>query len=429
MALGLIVEYNPFHNGHRYHIEASVAATSADGVLCVMSGDFLQRGEPAWVRKGVRTLAALRCGADLVLQIPVAYSCASADIFAHGAVSLLDSTGVVSDLCFGSESGDIDFLEATADRIVGDPSIAADTLERLREGLPFPAARASALVGSGTPMKPNDILGLEYLVSLRRIESPIKAFTILRRGAGYRDSSLPEEMGSPKSKVQGETGCGAIASATAIRASVRRSIDPVEAFMPQAMVDGLREELDACRFPVSWEGFDGTVLALLRRLSVEEIASCRGNDKILAAKLKAASTKVGTVRDLAEAVKTKNLTWTRIYRAISAVLLGLAESAGMLLARRPGYIRVLGFNSRGRELLAEIRRKSSVPVVANLPLRWKAFNKFNARARAERRECASEEAFMADLEMDLTASRIYASCFTNARDRAKEWDFESPVMV
>lgn len=204
---GIITEYNPFHQGHAYHLAESRRITGADYVIAVMSGDFVQRGTPAMMEKRKRAQMALHAGVDLVLELPSAHALGSAEYFAAGAVSLLNGLGVVTDLCFGSEQGELaPFLEI-APILNQEPAHFREALQTaLREGCSYPQARAQALIrcGSACPgaisleaaeleaflSSPNNILGLEYCKALLRTDSPIRPHTLLRKGAGYHASAL-----------------------------------------------------------------------------------------------------------------------------------------------------------------------------------------------------------------------------------------------
>ncbi len=254
---GIIAEYNPFHNGHLYQIEEVRKQTGADYIVVVMSGDFVQRGEPAIFDKYTRTRMALSAGADLVLELPVSFATASAELFAHGAVSLFNQTGIVDLLCFGSESGSLDDLRATAEILVREPEEYTQNLRAfLKEGNSFPLARSLALRAfwesqnvetspkspasrsespvmlsasasssslSSSPQiplsSPNDILGVEYLKALIRTDSSIEPFTIRREGQGYNDSTNPETLGSLHSTSM------AFPSASALRAMICENVD------------------------------------------------------------------------------------------------------------------------------------------------------------------------------------------------------------
>lgn len=205
--VGIVAEYNPFHNGHRYHIEEARKCTGADFVVVVMSGDFVQRGEPAVIDKYHRTEMALSQGADLVLELPAAFACASAEYFATGAVSLLHALGCVDTLCFGSECGHLDLLEEIADLFIQEPSEYKEYLKTaLKSGYSFPAARDEALKEyfaedlvktaqiASVLSAPNNILGIEYIKALKVLGSSIRPVTITRMGQGYHETTFSDSF-------------------------------------------------------------------------------------------------------------------------------------------------------------------------------------------------------------------------------------------
>lgn len=201
--VGLITEYNPFHNGHLHHLKESLRVTNADASVAVMSGHFLQRGEPALVDKWVRTEMALAAGVDLVLELPFPFACNSAPHFATGAVQSLESLGIVDALCFGSESGDLKMLNKVAAVLVEkEETIESATSAGLREGINYPTARASALqeflpdLQIGQLASPNNILGIEYLRTLHKSNSKLQPYTIKRIGAGFHDEEAVDQVAS-----------------------------------------------------------------------------------------------------------------------------------------------------------------------------------------------------------------------------------------
>ena len=209
---GIIAEYNPFHNGHKFHIEQTRKMTGSDFVIAVMSGDYTQRGVPAITSKYLRTEVALLNGVDLVLELPLYYSVGSAEYFAIGAVSLLDKLGMVDSLCFGSECGNIRTLSQIASILIDEPTAYRSILqEELKRGTSYPKARSSALsaICSDSPeciqalSTPNNILGIEYMKALLKRNSSIRPYTIKRQGSGYHDASLDSEAleYSPKSSA------------------------------------------------------------------------------------------------------------------------------------------------------------------------------------------------------------------------------------
>ncbi|MDE6063925.1 MAG: nucleotidyltransferase family protein, partial [Lachnospiraceae bacterium] len=215
--VGIIAEYNPFHNGHLYHLQQAKALSNADFAIVVLSGDFTQRGTPALLDKYARCEMALCCGADLVIELPVCFSTGSAEYFAKGAVSIL--SGLKTDaLCFGSECGSIDALRRTARVLADEPEPFRNTLmQNLHKGMSFPAARSLALTqylseadyDDSLLKSPNNILGVEYLKALIKLDRPMEVYTLPRQGTGYSDDFLPDSDSS--NSLQEQHFCSALA--------------------------------------------------------------------------------------------------------------------------------------------------------------------------------------------------------------------------
>ncbi len=363
--VGLVVEYNPLHNGHRYHIEAAKAITGADSVVAVMSGDFLQRGEPALVSKWARAEMALAAGVDLVIELPVLFATANAEMFAHGAVSLLDRLGVVDAICFGSESGEIGWMLALAELLANEPRAFSDALKKgLSAGLAYPAAdaRATAELLNGTGFgtapveQPNNILGLNYLLSLKRLNSRMQPATIQRQKADYRQETITDAR---------------IASATALRKLLfeeRADLDALAPYVPASTLSILKRECAAGRGPVSWEHFRHPLFHRLLQLSPSQLATIREMEEGIEHRLKQAVKTAASVSGLIAAVKTKRYTWTRLQRTLLYVLLDLRKEtlAAMPLKQGARYARVLGFSEKGRQLLHAAKQKGALPLYSNV---------------------------------------------------------------
>ncbi|AEI44389.1 nucleotidyltransferase [Paenibacillus mucilaginosus] len=367
--VGLIVEYNPLHNGHSYHYQQSLKVSGADAAVCVMSGHFLQRGEPALAGKWARAEMALAMGADLVLELPAAYAAQPAEWFGYGAVSALEATGVVDSLCFGSESGDIAWLERAAEVLASEPPQLQEELRLgLKAGLPYPAAysRAVASLVPGASFeelaKPNNTLGLHYLIALRRLASPIRPLTIARTKADYRQEDITDRR---------------IASATAIRKLLLEggSLDDTAPYLPPSTLAILRREYEAGRAPVSWERFAQGLLMKLATMSPEALADCHEVTEGLEHRIRAALSEwqpvagEGVVAALLERLKTKRYTRTKLQRTLLHILLG--HSKAMLrpevLRRGVPYLRVLGFSPKGQALLKRMKKTARVPVLTKVP--------------------------------------------------------------
>ena len=335
---GIVAEYNPFHRGHRWQIEATRRALGADtAVVCAMSGNWVQRGECALTDKWTRAALALRGGADLVLEVPTVWACASAETFARGAVGVLAATGVVDTLSFGSESGDLAALRRTAARL-DTPEYHQAVRRLVRDGMAFPAARqaaAGALLGGDADClaRPNDNLGVEYL---RALPSEIRPLAIPRRGVGHH----------------GGTGEG-FASATYLRTLLRGG--------------GQEKAVPYLTEPWRWEAAEFSrceraLLARIRTMGPEDWAQLpdSGAAEGLPGRLTDWARRAASVEEFLSGAKTRRYAHARLRRLLVWAFLGLRA------ADRPGvvpYLRVLGFTGRGRALLGEMRDRARAPVV------------------------------------------------------------------
>lgn len=341
MALvGIICEYNPLHLGHRLQMEAARRRLGPEtAVACLMSGNFVQRGEPAVFSKEVRARAAVDCGADLVLELPVTVALSSAEGFAAGGVELLTRLGA-DWLCFGAESGQEDLLWETARRLL-DPAFGGALRRQLQTGASFPAARQRALEtmgGDGAALaRPNDILGVEYCKAILRQGSPLRPL-VLRRPGDYH-SLLPD----PENP-----------SATALRRLLQTGGDwrpyvpaPAAALFAQAEIHTL-------------EAGERAVLARLRALGEEDFAQLPGSSEGLWRRVRRACQAQTSYVDILQAAKTKRYTWTRLARLLLCAYLGLTTQD---LQRPAPYVRVLAFNRRGAGLLRQIRQAGRLPLV------------------------------------------------------------------
>ncbi|UFJ42068.1 nucleotidyltransferase [Brevibacillus humidisoli] len=362
--VGLVVEYNPLHNGHHYHLEAARQAAGADACVAVMSGNFLQRGEPALVSKWARAEMALRVGIDLVIELPVPYATANAEVFAHGAISLLDRIGVVDAICFGSESGDIEWMRILAKTLAVEPPEFSQALrEELSQGLSYPHAYARAvsrymsnLGYENVPIdQPNNILGLNYLLALERIGSPMKALTIRRQKAGYHQETITDQQ---------------IASATALRKllfSEGAVLDEVSPFVPDTTFSILQREFATGAGPMNWERFRHPLFHRLLQLSPDQLAAYHEVEEGIQYRLKQAVQSSSTVQELVSKAKTRRFTWNRLQRILLSILLDLKKGQVEQLRLKEGapYARILGFSEKGQMLLHEAKRKGRLPLISN----------------------------------------------------------------
>jgi predicted nucleotidyltransferase len=364
--VGLIVEYNPFHNGHLYHLQQSRKITQADAVVAVMSGHFLQRGEPALLDKWSRTRMALAGGCDLVIELPVAYATQAAEWFAYGAISLLEATGVVDSFCFGTESGELAPLEAAAELVAAEtPAFKAQLAALLQTGISYPDAYSQAvsayLAAQGLESAasfpfamPNHTLGLHYLLALKRIRGSMQPYTLAREKAQYHDAAAIDSR---------------IASATAIRKLLleQRTLEAAQPYVPASTLQLLEARHSAGGEFVSWEHFASPLLHAILTRSATQLAEHHGITEGLEHRILQALPKLESLRveHLLDTLKTKRYTRTKLQRALLAILLGHYKSdfTPDKLAAGAAYIRVLGFSDKGRRLLARMRQTATLPVL------------------------------------------------------------------
>ncbi len=412
-AVGLITEYNPFHNGHLHHLRESRREAGAEVAVAVMSGHFLQRGEPALVDKWRRTAMALRAGVDVVLELPFPFACQSAPYFARGAVQCLDGLGGIDALCFGSETGDLAPLRRCAALLKDrQAELAAGTATLLREGVSYPDARASlALEMAGDPdladllRTPNNILALEYLQAIDILQSLIKPLTISRLGPGYHEVAAS----------------GAIASATGIRRRIAEG-QPVAEFLPPAGAVLLDEALSGGLVA----DFD-----LLHRLVLGQIF--RGRDALrqvcqveqgLDARLAEAALTSACWEDLAAGCKARQLTRTRIQRILCYVLNDVSQTLmNECLETGPLYLHLLGCSEQGRRFLAATRKQRSLPLIGNFSRVYATLKRFYGPDSVRCRRA------LAMLELDLRATRNYTLLLPGWRGENRNRDFFQEVIT
>lgn len=314
--LGIITEYNPFHQGHAYMLERAKRKADANRVVVIMSGSFVQRGEPAIFDKWTRTAAALKNGADLVLELPVLFAAANAETFARGAVRLLTESGIVDTLAFGSENGNLQELQEAAKILANETEEFQRLLkELLGEGLSYPAARAKVLetlsqINSAILSKPNDILGLEYLKALDYYSSPIAPLTIRRKG-DYNSLSLSSGY----------------ASASAVRKALTEE-NSTEAMLhlPENTHDLYNKALSIGTAPVFWDTLMPALHYKLRTTSIEELKKIAEVTEGLENRILHSIDSCYSFEEMMDFIKTKRYTRTKIQRILLHILLDIKES-------------------------------------------------------------------------------------------------------
>ena len=362
---GLITEYNPFHHGHRIHIEKTRELTGASHLVAVMSGSFVQRGEPAVVDKWTRAEMAVKSGVDLVVELPFTYAVQTAELFALGGIRILEAIGVTDYLVFGSESGDIGILNDIATILAEEPPLFKDYLkEHLERGNSFSVSRSLALEEfllhekihmsntSEILKKSNNILGIEYLKALKKTKSSITPLTFQRIGDGYREREI-------KSKI---------ASATGIRHSLKSAgPESVKDYMPDPSYGAIIKFLQEYGRVNGLENYSQIINYLLCFLGPEKIADLFDVEVGLENRLKNLSLATSDVFQLIESVSTKRYTETRIQRLLIHMLLGISRKDVLeAYAVQPGYLRILGSNSKGFQIINSIKENSSLEIINKL---------------------------------------------------------------
>lgn len=423
----IITEYNPFHNGHAYQIRAVREHFGHDcAIMVVMSGCFTQRGEPALLDKWTRTRAAIACGVDLVIELPFAYATASAERFADGAVALFKATGLKASLVFGSESGNLPLLRQAASLLVAEPDEFRLLLrDNLDLGLSFPDARQKALaVYTGDEQladllsSSNNILAIEYLKAIERQEAAgLSPFTIRRLGQAYKEENL-------------DAATALFASARAIRTEIAKNIRPgqtpdyydlIRNLSSQMPASSLAELLVSLQdgpgilFP---ESFAPMIISRIRAASGDKLADTPGMGEGLGQRLRGAAARL-TDRDssfllqtLVAGTATRRFPRTRVQRAVIALLAGVTNDDYALFdaGGGPQYLRILGFNRRGRYLLKLMRKLAEKPVLTRA---------------SDFAEYGSSRPFQRMAELDILASDMWML----TAGRACGDDFDTPVYM
>lgn len=365
--VGVIAEYNPFHQGHAYQLRAIRERFHDDvAIVAVMSGSFTQRGEAAVLDKWRRADLAVRGGCQLVLELPFLFACRSAQDFARGGVRLLQGLGCVDTLAFGAESPDLTPLMEAA-RAIDAPKTQAALHEALRAGASYAKALTAILqeasgLAANLLRQPNNILAIEYLRAIRGYAQGIEPLLIERRGAGYHEASL-----------------GPLASASAIRGELAKAqpdFASLKDSLPEATYAAICEAFPA--EIASTERLFRPLLARLLTMQGRELETIFGLQEGLANRLLAKSRQSQTLQELIAGMVTSRYPASRISRIIPHLLLGTGERAAREAAETgPLYARVLAFDEVGRELLHTIKERSALPLIT------KVSTALNSRERLE----------------------------------------------
>ena len=358
---GIITEYNPFHNGHKFHLEESKKQTKSDGTICIMSGNFVQRGGPAIIDKWKRTEMALNNGVDLIIELPTFYAVSSAEFFAKGAVSILNSLNIVNNLFFGSEIGDAKALSEIAKVLVSEDERFQNILkENLSLGLTFAKAREKSLIEYLNRSEINNIitsskniLGIEYIKAILKLNSSINPVALKREGSNYNDKSLSQTF----------------SSATSIREVLKntsniedlKNIIPLESY---EVFSKLQEQ--DYRFTFEEEMFKYIKYKIQTNCvnfnNLYEVTE--GLDNKIIKEISSSN----SLHEFILKIKSKRYTYSKISRILTHIYLGLDNDDFKDIANENNlYVRVLGFNKTGREILSLIKANSSIPLITKVP--------------------------------------------------------------
>ncbi len=383
--LGIVSEYNPFHLGHLYHLKESKRIIKPDYTVAIMSGNFVERGDTAIIDKWSRAEMALKNGVDLVIELPLVYSISSAENFAMGAIKILNSLNMDTTISFGSESGNISVLNEIAKVLVQEPPEYLSILNHeLSLGVSFPKAREHALLMylndirkyANILSESNNILGIEYLKAIQKQKARLSAVTVTRKGSKYNSTDLEDFY----------------PSATAIRQGIANG-ENLEKCMPKASYKILQDKISKNEFVPGIATFEQAILYKLRTMSTQEISILPDVSEGLENKIKKASDSCNTLVDLTNMIKSKRYTMTRINRILLYVLLNITKKDIEDSYKVLPYIRVLGVNQKGKELLSKISKTNKKLNIVTSPKKFLDTNKNKILKKM--------------LEKDMFASNIY----------------------
>lgn len=401
-AVGVVVEYNPFHNGHLYHIQKAKELTQAEIVIAVMSGPFLQRGEPALISKWSRAEMALENGIDLIVELPYPFATQHAAVFASGAVEILHSLGC-DYLCFGSESGNINEFDSIFN-LLAEKKDEEDRLvkEYMKQGMSYPKAKSCAIQELTSVNKtqglnlhmPNNILGYEYYKSVRTNAYPMQVCTVARIKADYHDKKFTSDT---------------IASATSIREELLQtagSLTTIEPFLPSSSYQALQQYKETYLTYHTWENYWSYLKFRLLQTTAEELSTIYEIEEGIEYRFLKYVKEASSFQDFIRLLKTKRYTWTRLQR-ICVHILTNTKKEEMQTYSKPAYIRLLGTTANGRLYLKEKKKQFLLPIISKLS----SFEKEK-------------------IVLDVRASQIYAlGVPVAAQQKLLEMDYSKPPIM
>lgn len=379
--VAIIVEYNPFHNGHLYQINKVREETNADCMIVIMSGNYVQRGTPAIIDKYARTKLALSNGVDLVFELPVYYATASAEFFAYGAVNILNRLGIVDYLCFGSECGDITLLHQLASILLEEPDEFKCYLKaHLKDGLSFPVARKQALIdylGHTESLdlvlnEPNNILGIEYIKALKKLNSPITPITMKRHGAGYHDKTLEHPFCSATAlrnfyESLAENNDYLNEYEDSLSTKIDKKQLSIDTFVPSTTKE-LLETSYKKSFPITVNDFTSLLYYQCMQETSESLLHYVDVNEDLANRILNEMNYHISFSNLIDNIKTKQFTYTRISRTLLHILLQIKKNDmhAFTHSSESAYARLLGFKSASSKYIREIKKNDSIPVITKV---------------------------------------------------------------
>lgn len=366
--LGIIVEYNPFHNGHLYHIKKAKALTKSDYVIALMSGNYVQRGEPSCIDKFTKTKMALLNEVDLVIELPTIFSTSSAEYFAKSSINIFNELNCIDYLCFGSESNNIDILTNIANILLNEPKSFKDELKlNLSKGLSFPKARDISLKkylnlsNKENFLSSNDILAVEYLKALLQSNSTIKPYSILRNSVNYNEDKISKN----------------ISSATYIRKLLyNKDYKIINNLIPNNTIN-LVKETTTPKIP-TLDDFYNLLIYKVLLLDRNSLLNIQEIDNNLLNRILESTKSSNNMQDLIEKIKCKNITRTKIQRCILNICLNITkkEFNNHFKDNSLLYARVIGFNNSSSNLIKYILEKTNIPLLININ---KDINKLNKK--------------------------------------------------
>lgn len=359
-AVGIVVEYNPFHNGHAHHVEQSLVKSNADVVIAVMSGSFLQRGEPALLSKWNRTKMALLGGVDVVIELPYAFATQKAEVFARGALEILGSCGCEY-ICFGSESGHIEDFYSTIQFLSENHTKYEENIKKnMTSGMSYPKATSTAFHDLQPPETimnlslPNNILGYHYLRAIETLKLPITPLTVARKNAGYHDSEFSSDR---------------IASATSIRKSIftqKGQIMDLDSYVPTSTFQELMDYQNQFGQFHNWESYWPLLQYRLLTSSTQELSKIYEVEEGIEHRLIEMVGNADSFSEFMTLLKTKRYTWTRLQRLCTHILTNTSKEEMLSGMEKANYLRLLGMTSKGRQYLNKWKKQSELPIISRL---------------------------------------------------------------